>query len=388
MEKSDPFKIVYISDRIVPNGNAGGVRVDHITKMLMMLQSDLHIISYGEKNFRYFNDGRTFHEIKRQDNTLGKFSSKIFSGLRALKLYSKISSGTDIIVLYSTNIFFVCPILVFAKFYRIKIFFDVVENFHHEKFSLGYLSPKFWMFRLLMRHIITKGNGVFAISKSIAKYFEKQRVKSYLLPPLFSFDNQKFLKPLPYNINMIYSGSPLGKEDLSLMFQAILQLNSNERSRLKLNFTGVKKNEIMRYCEINDINFDNVKDNLYFYPWLTQSELHSVYVGSHFQFFLRKNNPSNVSNYPMKLIEMLSFGIVPILSDVGDYGELFRKVEYELVVAHDNLPKAKDALQFALALTEPDYNLLQKRVYDLGKKFDTRTFAHNNRENIMKFIST
>ena len=146
------------------------------------------------------------------------------------------------------------------------------------------------------------------------------------------------------------------------MFQAILQLNSNERSRLKLNFTGVKKNEIMRYCEINDINFDNVKDNLYFYPWLTQSELHSVYVGSHFQFFLRKNNPSNVSNYPMKLIEMLSFGIVPILSDVGDYGELFRKVEYELVVAHDNLPKAKEALQFALALTEPDYNLLQKRV--------------------------
>ena len=204
MTESDPKNIVYISDRIVPNGNAGGVRIDHITRMLQSIFSKVSVISFGEQNFKNFEDQRSFHKIHLNKNFIGKLSSKFFSGYKAAKIYSEIMSNNDIIILYSTNIFFTFPVLLFAKYKRNKIFFDVVENFHHQKFFLGYFSPKYWLFRTLMRYVFTQGNGVFAISKAIAKYFNELGVSFFILPPLFSYQVEKLsYKSIKNKIDLI-----------------------------------------------------------------------------------------------------------------------------------------------------------------------------------------
>ena len=92
-----------------------------------------------------------------------------------------------------------------------------------------------------------------------------------------------------------------------------------------------------------------------FHGWVSSDQLHTMYTESHFLF--KRVNQANISNFPMKLIELLSFGILPILSDVGDYGKMISDGVDGFVVPTGNLDAAVDCLERVTMLSEREYQL-------------------------------
>ena len=320
------MNLYYISDRIYPSGNAGGIRIDYITRMFSFLY-DVSVIAFNNKSkTNYINKINSKIKVYILSLESGRLIRKfldryIFSGIQASKIINSILVRNSTVVIYSTNIIFVLFVLcALRRKSNVKIIFDVVENFGPNNFKFGVLNPKYFLFRILYNFIYCRGDGVYAISKSIRTDFVKKGVPSFILPPLFSsteFNNQK-----DYSLeikNFIYSGNPFGKENLELMF-AVLTILLERGNTLCLHLAGISIMDLNKY-----INFEKkyplLRKNTIIYGWLPLSDLYKIYEKMHFTFFLRDNIQSNVCNFPMKLVEMMNYGIIPVISNVGDYAE-------------------------------------------------------------------
>jgi glycosyltransferase involved in cell wall biosynthesis len=392
MQSIQKCKIIYIADRIIPNGNAGGVRVNYISRLFDYLGYKTTVISFnndkkfvGLKNIEYL-------EIPMKFGYLFFFYKYFLAGFFAIFLAHKsitINKKFDIsLIIYSTNIFFVLPIFCYAKLFNIKIYFDVVENFHSGRYKLGIFSPKFLLFKLLFKYIYSSGDGILGISQEIVKFFKRRGVKTILLPPLFEFDKEHLKeKKLNLGVNLIYSGSPFGKEDLNLMIRALAGLSLDSRKHLVFNLSGVSKQVFIDFCDKNDIDFADISPMINFYDWLSVEDLYKLYDKSHFLFFLRKDNLANRSNFPMKLIEMLSFGIPPILSNVGDYGNIIKHQINGFIIPENDLRNAIKYLEIISKMKNQEYTLMQMKAFELGNKYDYRTYGKFNKQEILSFLN-
>lgn len=392
MESIQKYKIVYIADRIIPNGNAGGVRVNYISRLFDYLGCSTTVISFnndkkfvGLKNIEYL-------EIPMKSGYLLFLYKYFLAGFYATFLFRKsitFNKKLDIcLIIYSTNIFFVFPIFCYAKFLNLKIYFDVVENFHSARYKLGIFSPKFLLFKLLFKYVYSSGDGIFGISKEVIKFFKKKGLKTIILPPLFELNKDHLKKKkLNLGVNLIYSGSPFGKEDLNLMIRALAGLSLDSRKKLVFNLSGVSKQKFIDFCGKNDIDFAHISTMLKFHNWLSEKDLHKLYDESHFLFFLRKDDLTNRSNFPMKLIEMLSFGIPPILSNVGDYGDIIKHQINGFIIPENDLRNAIKHLEIISKMNNQEYSAMQMNALKLGNKYDYRTYGKFNKQEILGFLN-
>jgi len=385
-------KIIYMADRIMPNGNAGGVRINYISRLFDYLGCKTTVISFnddkkfvGLKNIKYL-------DIPLKSGCLLFFYKYFLAGFFAVFLAHKSNSLNktyDInLIIYSTNIFFVFPIFCYAKFFKLKIYFDVVENFHSGRYKLGIFSPKFLLFKLLFKYVYSSGNGIFGISHEVVKFFKQRGVKTIILPPLFEFDKKNLKeKKLNLGVNLIYSGSPFDKEDLNLMIRALAGLSLDSRKQIVFNLSGVSKQRFINFCNKNDIDYEHISPMIKFHEWLSVEDLHKLYNKSHFLFFLRKDNLANRSNFPMKLIEMLSFGIPPILSNVGDYGNIINHQINGFIIPENDLRNAIKYLEIISKMNNQEYSSMQMKALKLGIKYDYRTYGKSNKQEILNFLN-
>ena len=373
----------YIADRTVPNGDAGGVRVNYISRLFDNIGFKVSVISFfedkkfdGHKNIQY-------HKIVQFKGLIGSLYRYFGAGFSAICILQKILK-TDIkvssrVVIYSTNLFFILPILFYLKVKKVTVFFDVVENFHcgHYAFGrFGKLSPRYILIKSLYRFIYTLGDGILGISDAIQSHFDNLGVKSICLPPVYQqVPKNVKLKKLKNQINLIYSGVPYGKEDLRLMLKAMELISTDAKNKITLHFTGVDKEKFENFCDAHLIDVQKVMSLIRFHGWVSSDQLHTMYTESHFLFFLRESNQANISNFPMKLIELLSFGIPPILSDVGDYGKMISDGVDGFVVPTGNLDAAVDCLERVTMLSEREYQLMQTNAFKLGSQFDYRKYG-------------
>ena len=116
----------YIADRTVPNGDAGGVRVNYISRLFDNIGFKVSVISFfedkkfdGHKNIQY-------HKIVQFKGLIGSLYRYFGAGFSAICILQKILK-TDIkvssrVVIYSTNLFFILPILIYLKVKKVTVF--------------------------------------------------------------------------------------------------------------------------------------------------------------------------------------------------------------------------------------------------------------------------
>ena len=387
------MKLVYVSDRIYPSGNAGGVRIDYISQMFSFMY-DVIVIA--------FNNESTGSYIKRANNEIRilvlpldtkNFFKKFFyrylySGIKAYGLIKKLQINNSYILVYSTNILFVTLVLL-ATFHKknTKIIFDIVENFGVNNFKFGILNPKYYLFRFLYNHVYNRCDGVFAISKRIQLDFSYRSIPAFILPPLFS--SSDFINTKNYNLtlkNFIYSGNPFGKENIQLMFIVLTKL-LEKGFNLHLHLTGVSTHDWNKRINFQK-NYPLLYENTTIYSWMDILDLYKLYSTMHFTFFLREEIQSNICNFPMKLVEMMNYGIIPVISKVGDYGN-------DLIDNYDAFLLESNDIQSIIKKFEMIFSMNHNQLFDISNKsiasslkYDYAKYYNTNSVNLSSFMNS
>ena len=315
--------IIYISERKFPNGNAGGVRTFNIAKIIKSSLEKILVISQGGCNnkIRRYKKLPYYYYVPFSSY----FFSKLFDIYKVLPVIKYLLKGHDVshVFIYSTNIFFIIPLILYLKLKGISYSFDVVENFSVNE-DVNFFKRR--CFELLYKFIFKVDLNI-GIAKPMLKDFNN----SLYIPATyqkvdyrFSFDKNKK--------NFFYFGDPFGKEDVKRMFDILLILIDIDPT-IFFHGTGFDLSKVSKLK-----NYKSVLNNknIILHKWLSPSEYNSLKGDMDFLFFLRLDKTSNFYNFPTKISEFMAYGKVPICNKVGCYSDYLNESNSIMVNAHDN----------------------------------------------------
>ena len=75
----------------------------------------------------------------------------------------------------------------------------------------------------------------------------------------------------------------------------------------------------------NDKQLELLEKVLVFHGWMEYDELMELYQKSDYLLLARAKNIVTISNFPSKVPEIMRFGVIPIVSNVGDYTNKYLK---------------------------------------------------------------
>ncbi|MCX3264077.1 glycosyltransferase family protein [Pedobacter agri] len=233
----------------------------------------------------------------------------------------KILNTYDKIYVHSiAGLFYLLWILPFIDFK--KIILDAHGIFPEElKFAR---SKKFIVFALIEKYVFSKLTRIICVTNAMRNHFIKKyphtNSDNYFVYNILPSFNTEYISPEPLNstdkINVIYSGNLQAWQNINLMLKVI---SSNDKPHIKYTILtgdvdGFKK-------ELSRINLLHAEVLL---ASVKPQELPEYYSQAHYGFILRDDIDVNRVANPTKLIEYLSFGIIPIVKtpNIGDFMEL------------------------------------------------------------------
>lgn len=106
-------------------------------------------------------------------------------------------------------------------------------------------------------------------------------------------------------------------------------------------------------------------------------DLVRLYTQIHFLLLVRSTSRMTLANFPSKVPEVMCYGVVPIVSKVGDYTEYYLKDNINSIfVSGDSLEESLQSVRKALELSETEYITLSKNAIQCAKaKFDYHVWA-------------
>ena len=232
------------------------------------------------------------------------------------------------------------PILLFSK--RKKLIWDVHGAVSEEELINGkFISSK--IYRIIEQFLLSHSKVILVVTDQLKHYLLSKYSTSHLpkfikypiLPDTLFLESKSFL-PIPEDkVVIIYTGGTQKWQNIDLMIRTI-------KSNLHENFlfiilTGnlVEMKEYLNEYGIlgnSNILLDSVPPD----------HLPDYYVKANYGFILRDDIVVNQVACPTKLVEYMSYGIVPIIKseNVGDFKELgYENIYYDNI--NKDLKKAK-----------------------------------------------
>lgn len=393
MHQSKSRRIFILAEREFPSGNAGGTRVRFMAKMFQLLGFEVIILALGDnsklhydvtRNGYYF-DGIQYYNSPVSGGGVRRFIDRyLLSGprtIRALKrmgFHSDCNDNKDVVIVYTTNAIYGAIVLNYvAK--RYSVWLDVVEWFQKENFALGILSLKYWLYQYCLNYLYPKTRQVIAISSVIEREFSRRGCKTVTIPCLYDSSLGMRYARAGYSsskVRLIYSGNPGMKENLAVMFRALVVLSVEERARFELNFTGVSASVIRKLLGRDSYLLAAVSDMVIFHPWLDYDDLLKLYADMHYLYFIREPFLWNLANFPMKLPELMSLGVVPLTTKIGDYGVYLKDNVNSILVSNSDVSSCRNALLKAASLSHEEFSMLSEGAKKCANEnFDYRSFG-------------
>ncbi len=383
-------RVFILAEREFPNGNAGGVRVHYMARAFQENGYEVMVLSlgcnkpdhYDEKFQGYFYDGIRYDNYFLGRGILRKIRRFITSGINAvykLRKYTKNSKEKNIVVVYTSNAIYASFVLFFARKNNI-IWMDVVEWFQKEQFKKYKVNVKYWLYQFCFNKLYPATGRVITISSLLEKKFKSLGCKTILLPSMYDTQiNSELLRDdrkQEMGLSLIYSGGPGQKEKLFVMLSALRDLPADKRDRIEFHFTGVKKAVIKKLLLENWVLLDELAEHLIFHNWMKYDELIFLYQKMDFLFFIREATIFNVANFPTKLAELMSYGVVPLTTNVGDYGALLTNGVDSIIAQNSSIAECKAALNRVLELDRKEIDRLSENAKESARrKFDYRVYA-------------
>lgn len=250
-------------------------------------------------------------------------------------------------------IFFIC---IFKKYYVLDLHGVVPEELEMQNKKLHT-----FIFSKIEKILFKKVNVCVAVTNKMVKHYELKYSNSNCFYIVYAI-LPSHLKNIHYDFNenesveIIYSGNMQSWQNIDLMLDAI-KLNLGR----KINFT-ILTGELENFTKLLE-KYQIDKDSITMRS-VKPNELARYYKKSNYGFILRDDILVNTVACPTKIIEYLSFGIIPIVLSpkIGDFEDL----GYEYISInqlHDNLEIKK-----SLKNIEVSKNIFENNNYDFKRK--------------------
>ncbi len=164
----------------------------------------------------------------------------------------------------------------------------------------------------------------------------------------------------------IYPGMKVtGYEDLpELMIGAVDEVKKEIGAEIELHITGMRKESISKWATGKNITIP--ADVVIYHDWLEYSDLIKLYSKADFLLLARQNNEITRANFPSKVPELMSFGVIPVCSDVGDYTKYYLEDGVNSIIFQpDSYEDCKAAVRRACLLSDEQYSNMRRSARQL-----------------------
>lgn len=190
------------------------------------------------------------------------------------------------------------------------------ENYFSSK--KRYLAEKKYFEGCLPRH-----DYLLPISTHISEHFTTLGVPNTVVPIMADTSEfvytPKMKKSDKYKFILTANGAM--KDSLDEMLKGLASVNVEKLQAIEFHLCGVKEEKIEQILNMEERR--KLKNVLIRHDWLRYDELTDLFNQMHYILLARPITQVTLSNFPSKIPEALCYGIVPVVSRVGDYTNLY-----------------------------------------------------------------
>lgn len=234
------------------------------------------------------------------------------------------------------------------------------EDLRPEQYKLHVINPQYWCFRLKWGFKQKYMKKAFPISEILEKQDQKYGCKTLRLPIMADPDEfgESKRDHKPEVLNFIYPGAKLNgcEDNIQLMLESFAALSQEEKKKVRLNITGTSYAKLEEKLGKSVHLLADLKDVLVIHKWLEYEELIDLYRQMDFLILVRFFNPVTLANFPSKVPETLSFGIIPVCTRVGEYTSNYLvDGQNSIVFEPDSREACLVAIRKAIHMSENEY---------------------------------
>lgn len=366
-----------------PRGGASANYIQYLASALQMSGYNVEILSYINKEysenkeiFEYRNV--KIHEISCQKGL--KIYRRLMNGIFFSNTFSKRIASFDLnendIVFAERSYPIVKNVLKLKRKYKFKTVGFPLEWFSAEDYTSA-RDKKEGMEAFLLCH---KHDYLFPISHLIAKQFPD--VPSLVLPIMADTQEYSFAEKRKTNYEFIFPANGMMKDALSEMIEGISMLSDEQLKKMKLHLTGVKEDTIFQI--IGPEEYERLRETIVIHKWMKYDELIELYKKVHYLFLARKTCQMTMANFPSKVPETMTHGIVPVVSRVGDYTKYYLEDNVNSLI-FDGYDKNACYAALCRALNTPfdEYRKLSEQARKCAEdRFDFRNWSDKIKDSL------
>ena len=195
---------------------------------------------------------------------------------------------------------------------------------------------------------------IFPISTYIQDFYSKLGKKTFVIPIMADcneYDTTHYSQQ--DTVKIIYPANGMIKENFTDMIRGISCLPADILNKLEVHLTGIKRNIFEKYGLEEMLK--KLQKNLVLHEWLEYEQLIELYRRMDYLLLVREKSRTTLANFPSKIPEAMTYGVVPICSKVGDYTKLYLKDRVNCIMIDGcSADKCCNAVSFVTGLTKEE----------------------------------
>lgn len=280
-----------------------------------------------------------------------------------LKEYN-ISKDDIVIMLWLKSEYFLNRLFELERVVGFKSICGVLELFAEEDYPT---KERFIQDTHIVRETYLQADAVLSISEYIDRYYINRGKTVYRFPPMIDSTEYPVKDKDMDKYRFII---PSSKDSLKAMIMAFLGLDQNEIENIELHLCGIDK-DLLREL-FSDSEWKKIMCFSIIHGWLKYEELIELYQHMHFMVIARNRCQRTLANFPSKVPELMNLGVLPIVSDVGDYTKYYLDNEYDSIfIDGDSIEEIRRGIRKAISLSKAEYRMYSDNARKTAKeKFD------------------
>ncbi len=265
-----------------------------------------------------------------------------------LKEYG-ITEKDRVLVFWLKSEYFLNELFRFGKQIGFKIICGMLELFGPEDYPT---LDKFKETEHIEGNVYLKADAILSISEYIDDYYRDRGMAAWRFPPMID-SAEHFTEPKTTDKYKFII--PSTKDSLQSMLKAFAGLKESELDRLELHLCGIDRDALDRFLTASE--YARLERAVFLHDWMRYDALLSLYRQMNFMVIARKKCRRTLANFPSKVPEGMIYGVVPVVSDVGDYTKYYLEDEYDsLFIDGDSVEEIRKVLHRAVSLETEEYH--------------------------------